>query len=332
MSKIPTENLFLLEFLVDSLNLNNCTLATAPPGEKCVSFQFLDNGPLEVCEEDFDPKRKYGVDNDTTKNGKSCLFSLTPELAEEVSNQFDVIVSVFARMDPECEDENIELGTTIIPIQDLFNDLVESIDQETGVCPTAKTLKDEFELLNQRQRSAGKITVYIRLSCFGKLIITQFQMNMDDKSVLFKDREGKSLYRYKKAGGGTNADGPTNGVNKKCTPRTPGMGFGNPPYGPPGMMPGMSPPGMMPNMGPPPMMPNMGPPVLLGGMPPAPGMQGFGGPVGMGGSGGPPPMGGGSNFMETPCLECGGMVRAPCATGDMGGSGNPGKLFGNPFN
>lgn len=38
------------------------------------------------------------------------------------------------------------------------------------------------------------------MSCFGKLIVTQFQMNLDDKSVLFKDKEGKSLYRYKKAG------------------------------------------------------------------------------------------------------------------------------------
>uniref|UniRef100_A0A6P7HAH5 Uncharacterized protein LOC114348280 n=1 Tax=Diabrotica virgifera virgifera TaxID=50390 RepID=A0A6P7HAH5_DIAVI len=100
---------------------------------------------------------------------------------------------------------DVEIGSATISIANLFNELISSItdsteDEET--IPTAKTLKDEFYITSPNGEPCGKISVYIRMSCFGKLIVTQFQMNLNDKSVLFKDKEGKSLYRYKKAGKG----------------------------------------------------------------------------------------------------------------------------------
>lgn len=78
--------------------------------------------------------------------------------------------------------------------------MIGSVELSDGSSPTAKTLKDVFDVNDTQGNLIGKISVYIRMSCFGKLIVTQFQMNLDDKSVLFKDKEGKSLYRYKKAG------------------------------------------------------------------------------------------------------------------------------------
>ncbi|ENN75523.1 hypothetical protein D910_10302 [Dendroctonus ponderosae] len=208
MEKIVTENLFLLEFLVDNVQLGEKCECDAPPGETCVSFQFLDNAPLDVCEADFSPKRnlKKG-DKESVKSGKSCLFSLSPEQAAGASEQFDICVSVMKKMQPGWLPEKVEIGNSLISIANLFNELISSVELSDGSSPTAKTLKDDFDINDPQGSLIGKISVYVRMSCFGKLIVTQFQMNLDDKSVLFKDKEGKSLYRYKK-------------YNKDC-PRTP---------------------------------------------------------------------------------------------------------------
>lgn len=203
MDKIATENLFLLEFLVDNVTIeNDAKDSNQPPGETCVSFQFLDNAPLDVCEADFNPQRDYKKDNDNLKSGKSCLFSLSPEQAVDSTKQFDIFVSVFKKMPVGWLPEKIALGEALISICNLFNELINSVESSSGTTPTAKTLKDLFDITNSTNQVIGKIGVYIRMSCFGKLIVTQFQMNLDDKSVLFKDKEGKSLYRYKKAGKG----------------------------------------------------------------------------------------------------------------------------------
>ncbi|KAH1010904.1 hypothetical protein HUJ05_005139 [Dendroctonus ponderosae] len=222
MEKIVTENLFLLEFLVDNVQLGEKCECDAPPGETCVSFQFLDNAPLDVCEADFSPKRnlKKG-DKESVKSGKSCLFSLSPEQAAGASEQFDICVSVMKKMQPGWLPEKVEIGNSLISIANLFNELISSVELSDGSSPTAKTLKDDFDINDPQGSLIGKISVYVRMSCFGKLIVTQFQMNLDDKSVLFKDKEGKSLYRYKKSGkrkeGSKDAPDQT---RQDCTTRT----------------------------------------------------------------------------------------------------------------
>nr|XP_023028347.1 uncharacterized protein LOC111516411 [Leptinotarsa decemlineata] len=209
MDKIATENLFLLEFLVDNVKLEPKCECDAPPGEKCVSFQFLDNAPLDVCEADFNPKNTYEVTESSIKSGKSCLFSLSPQQATECMSKLDVLVTVFKKMQPGWLPEKVEIGSALISIANLFTELIDSVSTSDGVAPTAKTLKDVFDISKAEGEVIGKIGVYIRMSCFGKLIVTQFQMNLQDKSVLFKDKEGKSLYRYKRAGKG----------KEKCSPR-----------------------------------------------------------------------------------------------------------------
>ncbi|XP_060520121.1 uncharacterized protein LOC132698197 [Cylas formicarius] len=214
MDNITTENLFLLEFLVDTVTLDPKCECDAPAGETCVSFQFLDNAPLDVCEADFVPKRRIRNGTDSVKSGKSCLFSLSPEQANNAIEQFDVFVCIMKKMKPGWLPERIDIGGSIISICDLFNELINSVEMSDGSTPTAKTLKDSFDISNAEGKTIGKIGVYIRMSCFGKLIVTQFQMNLDDKTVLFKDKEGKSLYRYKKAGKGKSKEGV--GQQRQC--------------------------------------------------------------------------------------------------------------------
>lgn len=205
MESIATENLFLLEFLVDSVDLNQGCDCDSPSGELCISFQFLDNAPLDVCENDFTSAGQGGKD---VKTGKSCLFSLTPTQADEATKQFDIYVSVIKRMQPGWLPEKLEIGNTLISVSNLFNELIESVGCGCDSSPCAKTLKDTFIITSSEGEEIGNISVYIRMSCFGKLIVTQFQMNLEDKSVLFKDKDGKSMYRYKKASKKGNMDVP----------------------------------------------------------------------------------------------------------------------------
>lgn len=134
------------------------------------------------------------------KSGKSCLFSLTPEQAMEATRTFDVNLDIFKKMQPGFLPEKVQVGNCLISIANLFVELIDSITSSTGEAPSAKTLKDTFKITGNTGQVIGELGIYIRMSCFGKLIVTQFQMNLQDKSVLFKDKEGHSLYRYKKAG------------------------------------------------------------------------------------------------------------------------------------
>lgn len=198
IDKLSSENLFLLEFLVDSVDLKSKCDCDTPPGDTCVEFQFLDNEPLNVCETDFLPNKHQAGDTDI-KSGKSCLFSLDPQQVDEACRNFDVMVSVFKKMQPGWLPETITLGAALISITNLFIELIKCVQIQENQAPAAKTLKDTFKLLNVKNDVVGTISIYVRMSCFGKLIVTQFQMNVDDKSVLFKDMGGQSLYRYKKA-------------------------------------------------------------------------------------------------------------------------------------
>lgn len=205
MEKFATENLILLEFLVDQINLDfeiQQELASVM-GETCVSFQFLDNAPLLVCEQDFSNNKMNGCNS--VKSGKSCLFSLTPQQAEEASKMFDITVEVFKKMKPGVLPDKIPIGGSVICIANLFNELVESI-ATAGESPTAKALKDCFKISNSNGENVGHLSVYIRMSCFGKLIVTQFQMNLEDKSVQFKAKEGHYLFKYNKGKGDCNKD------------------------------------------------------------------------------------------------------------------------------
>lgn len=184
MEKLATENLFLLEFLVDEVNMDGKCDCDTPPGEHCVSFQFLDNEPLDVCEADFSPGRKYGRE-DRTKSGKSCLFSLTPQQVQKATEVFDVNVTVFKKMQPGWLPEKISIGSALISISNLFVELIRSVEIQTEQTPSAKTLKDTFVLLDSAGSKVGKINIYIRMSCFGKLIVTQFQVKQESDKLFF---------------------------------------------------------------------------------------------------------------------------------------------------
>lgn len=203
MDKILNENLFLLEFLVDEVNLHPgvipCELEYAA-GETCMSIQFLDNDPLDICEAEFN--QDCCTPDQTMKNGKSCLFAISPKQIDDVMKRFDLDVSIYKKLMYGVEPNKVKLGTSKISLEALFNEILQALKDDPESGTVSKTLKDIYPIIPLQlgdKCCIGDIVVFVRMSCFGKLIVTQFQMNLQEKSVFFKDKEGKSVYKYRKA-------------------------------------------------------------------------------------------------------------------------------------
>lgn len=195
-----SENLFLLEFLVEKVKIYSKTLPEEIeelPGEIMLSFTFLDKGPLVVDESDFNPKN-YSTDK--MKNGKSCLLVIHPSTAKQAMYSFDIDFEVYKKFKAFLPDR-LQIGRASVSIRDAFRKIMYLIKLK-GSCKTiSETVMKNFTIKGTMPCSAcciGEINIFIRISCFGKLIITQFQMNPEKRSVYFRDKEGKALYKYYK--------------------------------------------------------------------------------------------------------------------------------------
>lgn len=123
------------------------------------------------------------------------MFALTPEQAMQAIHDFTIYVCVYKKLPGNEMPDRMPVGATGIQIVSQFNELLQQIQMCSGQ-PAAKVIKDTFKLSAANAPACvGAITVFIRISCFGKLIVTQFQMNLEDRSVLFKDNQGSSMYR-----------------------------------------------------------------------------------------------------------------------------------------
>lgn len=185
------EKLFLLELLVDSVQVDYGKFGLgkndiAKLKQACIRFQFFNYPPLEICEEDFcKTPDDYTKEKIEFKCGKSCLFSLRgipPDI-----RSFDICVSVHRLS--ECVPP-IHLGKTRISLGSSFTNLLTALENDASTGSHSRTSKDTHPLFNDEGEVVGKITAFIRLSCFGKTIITEFQVSGEEnKSFLFKQGE-----------------------------------------------------------------------------------------------------------------------------------------------
>lgn len=62
--------------------------------------------------------------------------------------------------------------------------------------PLSELIQDTFPLRNSQDQDVGTINMLIRLTCFGKTIITKFQIADNKKSFLFKNAKTQD-YEFK---------------------------------------------------------------------------------------------------------------------------------------
>lgn len=189
MSLKLRENLFLLEFMIDEVFMHPGCVASElehAPGNLCIKFKFLENPPIEICVEDYKPQCCYTPP--TKKNGKSCLFPIPEVLNEVLAEQFNVNVTVFKRLSIGKK-RNFKIGLTKIPLGNVFASLLEDMKEKPEETTISRTVMDIYPVVPKKlinKCCIGNITAYIRLTSLGKVLITQFQMNLQEKSVFYK--------------------------------------------------------------------------------------------------------------------------------------------------
>lgn len=88
-----------------------------------------------------------------------------------------------------------KLGSHHIQACDLINSLLSEHLFKTGA--TSRTIKNAFRITTATGQHVGEVTVFIRVSCFGKKIVTQFQIPDNEKPYLFKGVDESPVFQCK---------------------------------------------------------------------------------------------------------------------------------------
>lgn len=193
------QQLFLMEFLVDKVNIPSVRAMHDDilPVETCVAFQVLNLPPINICQEaTSDGCMCVGGDVQLFKKGKSCLFALPSIVVEKPLRTFPVTMSVYKKLPPGVLPDVMLIGTHQIQVKDLFNALLNQHVFESG--NPSRTMRETFRITTATGQNVGEVTVFVRVSCFGKKIVTQFQIPHNKKPYLFKGADNSPVYQCKK--------------------------------------------------------------------------------------------------------------------------------------
>lgn len=197
------EMLFLIEFLVDSMLLKpeNMSLEDMDPcllqGQTCLVMTFLHYPPMAICEADLDPCRQTGGKFIRFNAGKSLMFALSES---EFENPTQVFLNVFAyKMLPHGSVPNkLPIGMAKICLIELFKQVFNKVEQKPDKLPVSKSIKDQYTLMGLAKKCpTAEVTIYIRLSCLGQNVVTEFQRGNECDPFLFKSKESKKIYECK---------------------------------------------------------------------------------------------------------------------------------------
>ncbi|KAJ2954324.1 hypothetical protein O0L34_g2580 [Tuta absoluta] len=168
------DSLFLLEVLVEKISFFAAPCFSDGAFKTCVKISAPNVEPLEICDDDSGLETGGSPFVRTFNSGKSCLFFLREPDIQAAMRRFVINVSVLKKLPCGCLPHEIQLGKTSI---DLTKEFVEARQQNVLNPGTAgfQALQDTFRVIGDDNSDTGEIVIYIRLSCFGGLIVTKFQ-------------------------------------------------------------------------------------------------------------------------------------------------------------
>lgn len=179
------DSLFLLEVLIDKIVFVKSPCFSDKDFKTCVNIECAGVEPLEICDDESGSciAKSNGPFIKSFNSGKSCLFSLSESQIATAMSKFPINISVYKSLPCGCLPTKIIMGECVI---DMTKEFVEArktfLEDPTNVGYQA--LKDSFKIVGPDNSETGDIVMFLRISCFGKLIITKFQgpgapMNLD---------------------------------------------------------------------------------------------------------------------------------------------------------
>ncbi|XP_011869236.1 PREDICTED: uncharacterized protein LOC105562782 [Vollenhovia emeryi] len=191
--------LILIEFLVDTVNIPTIRAIYDEilPARTCVSFQILNLPPIKIYEET--PTESCACihsGSQVFQKGKSCLFALPDNVLRKPLCNFPITMSVYKELPPGVLPDVMLIGTHQIQLHDLMNCLLGThVSRRRN---PYKTMKNAFKITTATGQHVGEVTVFIRASCFGKKIVTQFQLPRNKEPYLFKGADDSPVYLCKR--------------------------------------------------------------------------------------------------------------------------------------
>ncbi|XP_045783981.1 uncharacterized protein LOC123880108 isoform X1 [Maniola jurtina] len=175
---MPNQNdsLFLLEVLIDKVVFVKSPCFSDKDFRTCVNIQCPGVEPLEICDDEPGAciAKSTGPFIKSFNNGKSCLFSLTESDISKAMAKYPIKISVYKSLPCGCLPTKITMGECEI---DMTKEFVEArktfLEDPTNV--SYQALKDSFRIVGPDGSETGEIVMFLRISCFGNLIITKFQ-------------------------------------------------------------------------------------------------------------------------------------------------------------
>ncbi|XP_041986993.1 uncharacterized protein LOC121738808 isoform X2 [Aricia agestis] len=170
-----TDSLFLFEVLVDKVIFSKIPCFFDRDFKTCINIKCPAIEPLEICDEDTSnfPDSK-GPFLKVFSSGKSCLFFLKENEISSCTSSFPVKVSIYKALPCGCLPTKIIMGECTI---DMTKEFMES-RQKFLANPkdvSYQALKDSFRFVGPDGTETGEILMFLRISCFGNNIVTQFQ-------------------------------------------------------------------------------------------------------------------------------------------------------------
>ncbi|CAL7935553.1 unnamed protein product [Xylocopa violacea] len=193
------QQLFLIEFLVDKVKIPviRAMQDELLPACTCVSFQILSLPPIDICQEALtDGCGCTEGDTQVFKKGKSCLFALPTIVLQRPLATFPIKLSVYKKLPPGILPDVMLIGSYQIEAKAIINAVLSQLVFK--IPNPCQTIKDTFNIMTATGQCVGSVTVYIRASCFGKKIITQFQIPHNRKPYLFKGADESPVFQCKR--------------------------------------------------------------------------------------------------------------------------------------
>ena len=141
-----------------------------------------------------------GGDSQIFNKGKSCLFALPTIVLEKPLHSFPIIMTVYKKLPPGVLPDVMLIGAHEIQIKDLINAVLGNrVFKSTA---SSRTSKGTYKITTATGQAVGEVTLFLRVSCFGKKIITQFQIPHNKKPFLFKGEKNSPVIQCKKVPSG----------------------------------------------------------------------------------------------------------------------------------
>lgn len=135
-------------------------------------------------------------DSQVFNKGKSCLFALPTMVLEKPLTSFPIIMSVYKKLPPGVLPDVMLIGSHQIEAKDFINSILKKRVFKSSAPSTNS--KEVYKITTATGQAVGEVEVFMRISCYGKKIITQFQIPRNRKPFLFKGELDSPVIQCKK--------------------------------------------------------------------------------------------------------------------------------------